>query len=227
MPWIGIDTATHGASVALLDREGRAEVRVLAERGAHARDLLGEIDRLLQAARVSRAELRGIGVAVGPGSFTGVRVGMATGKGLAMALDIPLVGLSTLEAIARAAAHGSTVDIACLCAVLAAGRGELYAARFGIRGGEVRRLTADSAWSPDALRADLPHGTVLAGDVSDPRQQDVAAFEGFAHLSVPPRAAAIAHWAAAVVAPDSRYQFGAPVPNYIRPSDAQTGRGRA
>lgn len=227
MPWIGIDTATHGASVALLDRQGRPEVRVLSDRGAHARDLLDDIDQLLRAARVPPAELRGIGVAVGPGSFTGVRVGMATGKGLAMALNIPLLGLSTLEAIARAAAMGLAEDIACLCAVLAAGRGEIYAARFGVGGGEVRRLTADSAWSPNALRLDLPAETVIAGDASDPRRQDVAVLEGFAHLAVPPLAVAIARWTAAVVAPGAGYQFGAPVPNYIRPSNAQAGRGRA
>jgi tRNA threonylcarbamoyl adenosine modification protein YeaZ len=227
MAWIGIDTATHGASVALLDGRGRTEVRILSERGAHARDLLGEIDGLLRSSRVARGELRGIGVALGPGSFTGVRVGMATGKGLAMALDIPLVGLSTLEAIARAAAMHSTGDIACLCAVLAAGRGEIYAARFGIGGDKVRRLTADGSWSPDALRADLPAGTVVARDSSDPREAEVAVLEGLAHLPVPPRAVAIAHWTAAVVGPQSRYRFGAPAPNYIRPSDAQAGRGRA
>jgi tRNA threonylcarbamoyladenosine biosynthesis protein TsaB len=227
MPWIGIDTATHGASVALLDRQGRPEMRVLAERGAHARDLLGEIDQLLRAARVSPGELRGIGVAIGPGSFTGVRVGMATGKGLAMSLNIPLVGLSTLEAIARAAAMDSTSDVACLCAVLAAGRGEIYAARFEIGAGGVHRLTADGAWSPEVLLADLPAGTVLARDASDPREQEMAALEGFAHLAGPPRAVAIAHWTAAVVVPGARYQFGTPIPNYIRPSDAQAGRGRA
>jgi tRNA threonylcarbamoyladenosine biosynthesis protein TsaB len=227
MPWLGIDTATHGASVALLDRQGRAEMRVLAERGAHARDLLGEIDRLLREAGISPSELRGIGVAIGPGSFTGVRVGMATGKGLAMSLNVPLVGLSTLEAMAHAAAMESTSDVASLCAVLAAGRGEVYAARFGIGADGVHRLTADGAWSPDMLRADLPPGTVLARDVSDPREQEVAALEGLAHLPVPPRAVAIARWTATVVAPEARYQFGTPIPNYIRPSDAQVVRGRA
>jgi len=152
---------------------------------------------------------------------------MATGKGLAMALNIPLVGLSTLEAIARAAALGSTVDIPCLCAVLAAGRGEVYAARFELSGGEVRRLTTDSAWSPNALRADLPIDAVFAGDVTDTRQQDVGGLDGCVHLDVPLRALAIARWASTVVPPGARYQFGTPLPNYVRPSDAEAVRGRA
>ena len=227
MSWIGIDTATLCASVALLDPEGRPDVRVLGERGGHARDLLDVLDRLLRAARISPSDLRGIGVAVGPGSFTGVRVGMATAKGLALALNIPLVGLSTLEAIARAATMNRSAGISCVCPVLAAGRGEVYAARFEFTGREVLRLTSDRCWIPAALHADLPADAVLAGDSPDARRQGEAGLGGRVHLQAPPCAVAIARWAASVVPPGARYQFGTPVPNYVRPSDAEAARGRA
>ena len=90
MTVLGIDTATSRGSVALA-REGEVLTSGdLHERGAHARDLVQRIDRLLAGTGLGPGDLQGIVVTLGPGSFTGVRVGLSTAKGLAYALDIGL-----------------------------------------------------------------------------------------------------------------------------------------
>ena len=96
---LALDTATARTAVSLLERD-----QVIAELSepsrTHSGSLLPLIGRLLQEQRVERTKLGAIAVGIGPGSFTGVRVGLATAKTLSFALEIPLVGVSTLRAMA-------------------------------------------------------------------------------------------------------------------------------
>jgi len=224
---LGIDTATGFGSVAVDTDDGPPLVRRLLERTGHARDLIPALESLLLDAGLARADLRGIGVSAGPGSFTGLRVGMATAKGLAYALDIALEGLSTLEALARAASVLVPSGIAHLAPVLSAGRGEIYGALFARREGAVERLTGDRLWKPEKLLASLPSDVILVGDGVEAVGNAVRG--GPAPLSIehPPLAGAIAAWAAARIAPGALYRPGSLVPNYIRPSDAEAARRRA
>src|SRR3989442_5571948 len=125
MTVLGIDTATSRGSVALA-RPGEVLAAVpLLERGAHARDLLLRIDGLLQKTGLRPSDLHGLAVTVGPGSFTGVRIGLSTAKGFAYSLGIGLAGLSTLEALARAAAPvRGAAQPPLVCATIEAGRRE-------------------------------------------------------------------------------------------------------
>ena len=95
---LAFDTATSAATAALV-RDGE----VLGERVSRAVTVLADADELLRENGIERAELTGLVVGTGPGSFTGLRLGLATVRGLALALDLPVAGVSTLDALAAGA----------------------------------------------------------------------------------------------------------------------------
>jgi tRNA threonylcarbamoyladenosine biosynthesis protein TsaB len=111
---LAFDTATSAATTALV-RDGE----VLGEAVSRAVRVLEDADELLRAGGVERSELTGIVVGTGPGSFTGMRLGLAAARGLALALDLPVAGVSTLDALA-AGAPGAVP-------VVDAGRREVFA----------------------------------------------------------------------------------------------------
>ena len=102
---LALDTSTRFASIALYDDNGVQGEHTWRVEQNHTEDLMPRIVALMQAARVVPAALTGIAVALGPGSFNGLRVAMSAAKGLALALQMPVVGVSTLEALAYQ--HGS------------------------------------------------------------------------------------------------------------------------
>ena len=126
---LGLDTATSATVVGVLGADGVVhEARddpAPGARPAHAARLLGAVDEALDAAGVGWDEVTRLAVGVGPGSFTGLRIGIATARGLAQARGLEVVGVSTLEALARGA------DAESVLAVLDARRGEAFAAAFG------------------------------------------------------------------------------------------------
>ena len=95
---LAFDTATDRATSALV-----ADGEVLGERVSRAATLLEDVDALLRQGSARADELDGVAVGVGPGSFTGVRIGIAAARGLALALDVPVAGVSTLDVLAAGA----------------------------------------------------------------------------------------------------------------------------
>jgi tRNA threonylcarbamoyladenosine biosynthesis protein TsaB len=156
---LGLDTATSATVVGLLGADGVVhEVRddpPPGARPAHAARLLGAVDEALAAAGAGWEDVARLAVGVGPGSFTGLRIGIATARALAQARRLPLVGVSSLEALARGAGEAELV-----LAVLDARRGEAFAAAW--RGGSL--VMPAAALSPDALSQQVAalHGTALA-----------------------------------------------------------------
>jgi tRNA threonylcarbamoyladenosine biosynthesis protein TsaB len=136
---LALDTATEVATCALVRGD-----EVLDERTSRASRVLADADELLTAAGLDRGDLEGIVVGTGPGSFTGLRIGVASVRGLAFALDVPVAGVGTLDALA-AGAPGALP-------VIDARRGEVFARVDG----------AVQALAPEAL--DLARGTVCVGD---------------------------------------------------------------
>ncbi len=142
MNMLGIETSTRFGSVALMD-----EMRLIAEYRVslemrHAERLLPLIDAMLKESRVPLSDLNAIAVSIGPGSFTGLRVGLATAKGLAMGSGLPLVPVPTLEAMARPFYHFNTAIVP----LVIARKDEVYWSMFSPEG---ERLFADSVGSID------------------------------------------------------------------------------
>ena len=123
---LGIETATPRGSVALVDATGlRAESRSDTQQG-HSRTLMPRLEALLRDCGLDFSDLQGLAVSIGPGSFTGLRVGLSAAKGLAIARDLPLCGVPTLDALAR----GLDDTEGTVWALLDARRGQVYVARF-------------------------------------------------------------------------------------------------
>ncbi len=144
---LGLDTSTQTAGIAITSGD-----RVIAEarhdtRGRGA-DLLVAIDEICRRAGVAPAQLEAIAIGAGPGSFTGLRIGMATAKGIAFAARRPLWAVSSLAALAHdAAAAAPAGEAPVIAAVLDARRGEVFAAAWD---GD-RELLAPAALAPAAL----------------------------------------------------------------------------
>lgn len=157
-PLLALDTASEIASLAVHDgRRVLVEVAWLAGR-EHSTRLLPEVEHALGLAGLAPADLGGLAVARGPGSFTGVRVALSLAKGLAAALDLPIWGADTLDILA----HAAGADRPAVRPAVHLGRGRLATARYelGHRREEIRTVAgAELAglWRPDeVLLGDLP-----------------------------------------------------------------------
>lgn len=211
---LAIDTAANLCAAALWDTDARTERGRSVETMAtgHAERLMAMIDAALSDAKLAYADLGAVAVSVGPGSFTGVRVGVSTARGLALALSIPAIGVSTLDAIAAEtlASHpGSDTLVA-----IDAGRGNAYVGVYDafamLRYGPVM-LTFDETVELARTGNPVLAGTAAAG---------VAAALGTGlHIASRDATADIAIYArlAATRGPSGEK----PVPLYLRPPDAK------
>ncbi len=117
----------------------------------HSRTLMPIVEHIMKDAEITMAEISAVAVAVGPGSFTGIRIGVSAAKGLAFAASIPAVGVSTLAAMARNAAFADGLVV---CA-MDARRNQIYNALFEAKNGALTRLTPDRAIGLDELSQEL------------------------------------------------------------------------
>lgn len=157
---LSVDSSAVTASVALTDGENVINNEFVNAGLTHSETLLPMIKRVLGDTKVS--DLDAIAITAGPGSFTGVRIGVATVKGLAFEKNIPCISVSTLEAIAYNFADENII----VCAVMDARRMQFYNALFEIKNGNAIRLCDDRAISITDLREDLKKydRVVIAGD---------------------------------------------------------------
>ncbi len=136
MPILAIDTATLVSSVAVATADSLLAEITLQTKKTHSELLMPHIAKLLDMAQVAKSDLKGVAVSVGPGSFTGLRIGLSTAKTLAYALQIPLVGVSTLAAMA----YGCPVPGVILAPMLDAQKGNVYQALFEWHQGELKEI---------------------------------------------------------------------------------------
>lgn len=141
MKILSLESSAISASVALTEDEKLIAQSFQNCGLTHSRTLLPMAESLLQNCGVTLGDVDAIAVAHGPGSFTGVRIGVATVKGLALGSDKPCIGVSTLEAMA----HGARALGGRLCCVMDARAGQVYNALFAIENGSVQRLCDDRA----------------------------------------------------------------------------------
>jgi tRNA threonylcarbamoyladenosine biosynthesis protein TsaB len=171
---LAIDTATHTGVLGLADRDGRllaSETWTTGHR--HGEELLSRLDALLGRVSATPTDIRAIAVGIGPGSFTGLRIGLATAKTLAYGLDVPLTGVPTTHALALSAASGGSGDF---LVTLPAGASDRYVSRVrvatdGATDLEPPRLTTptelpsatDATLVAVDLNAGVPPAAVAAG----------------------------------------------------------------
>jgi tRNA threonylcarbamoyladenosine biosynthesis protein TsaB len=165
---LSVDTTTPRGSVAVVSEEAvLAEARVLTAEG-HSRWLLPAVDALLGGLAIEAAALDCFAVTTGPGSFTGLRVGLSSVQGLALATGRPCVGVSSLDVLALAARGcGSRV-----VALMDAFRGEVYAATYD---GSGVALGPPRVGVLEELLEDVPAGASFVGDAAVSERERIAA----------------------------------------------------
>ncbi|HXG02829.1 MAG TPA: tRNA (adenosine(37)-N6)-threonylcarbamoyltransferase complex dimerization subunit type 1 TsaB [Candidatus Binatia bacterium] len=215
---LAVETSTLAGGVALLDGDRVRGEYVLDVSATHSERLLPAIDRLMADAGWRPGDLEGLAVAVGPGSFTGLRIGLSAVKGLAMALGIPIAGVPTLDALAAALPFAAWP----VCPVLDARKGEVYACRYRWEGAGWRREWEYLALAPEALAARLVEPTIVLGDGAA-LVQSPHAHPAPPHRRLPSPAAVAVLGRARLLAGESVAPADL-LPIYLRPSEAELKR---
>jgi tRNA threonylcarbamoyladenosine biosynthesis protein TsaB len=218
---LAVETSTLAGGVALVDGERLVAEYVLDVSITHSERLLAALDHVLADARWAPRDLEGLAVSIGPGSFTGLRIGVSTVKGLALGLDLPIAAVPTLDAMA------ATVPWAALpvCPVLEARRGEVYTSLYRHDGDGLRREWDYVALPPEELAARLLEPTLLIGDG--------AAAVASPHARRMPAPRRVPSPACVAVLGRERLRLGDTVgaaelaPLYLRPSQAELRRRAA
>lgn len=221
---LAFETSAKAASVALLD-ENKLQGESYQNTGlTHSQTLMVMAEDLLKQCGKTPADVTAVAVAEGPGSFTGVRIGVAAAKGFAWGREIPCFGVSTLEAMAESLG----VYEGYVCPVMDARRSQVYNALFYVNHGVVERHREDRAISLAELGQELEHldGPIfLVGDGSDLTHRTLAGHTG--ELILPPehrkhqRAVGVALLAARQALAGHAPSGGALTPNYLRLSQAE------
>ncbi len=222
---MGIETSSMHGGVALLSEQGLLSEYLLNVRATHTERLLPSIDRVLRDAAVTLKQVEGLAVATGPGSFTGLRIGLSTVKGLVAATGAPVVGVSTLEAMAWTlpfCAHP-------ICPILDARKGEVYCAQFRHAGGRLTRVMDEAALSPDALIDCIREPTVFIGDgvtvYGDRLKTGLKELALFPPISQRGgRASAVAELGRRRLLEGDRDEISELAPRYLRASEAELKR---
>lgn len=162
----GIDTCCSAATSAIYDGEKLLAQTVINHKKTHSQKILPQIDSLFALSDLDISDIDCFAAAIGPGSFTGVRIGVATIKGMAMALSKPCVAVSTLEALAYPLSSFSGI----VCPILDARRGQVYNALFQ----NGKRLCPDRALSLSALLEEISDRSVIfLGDGVFPYKDEI------------------------------------------------------
>src|SRR2546428_8438510 len=160
MKLLAVESATLSGGFGLLDGDRLLAEITLNIAIPHSERLMSAVDRLLADCGLAPSDLEGLAVSVGPGSFTGLRVGLATVKGLAMALDLPVAAVPTLDALAARLPFAD----APVCPILDARKGEVYLSRYRWDGQAMVREWEHLALSPEAAASRLEPPVILLGD---------------------------------------------------------------
>jgi len=160
MKILALETATMAGSVAIVDDEELiAEVK-LNINVAHSERLISSIDYLLNASRLSIKDIDAFAISIGPGSFTGLRIGLSTAKGFSYAAKKPLVPVPTLDAFARILPFCSHL----ICLMLDARKNEVYAALYKWEDNVCKKIMPETAINPADLLKNIKGKTIFTGD---------------------------------------------------------------
>ena len=222
---LGIESSTTQGGVAIVGEDRLLCECVLNVEVTHSERLLPAIDRALSDARISLEGLGGIAVSIGPGSFTGLRIGLSTVKGLAYATGLPVVGIPTLEAMAWSLPAARWQ----VCPVLDARKQEVYAALFRHGRDGLVRVMDDTALTPEALCGLIRRPTLFLGNGAEVYAALFRERLG-ERMLLPPlasrgaRPACVAELGRVRLLRGERDAPESLVPRYLRPSEAEIRR---
>ena len=221
---LAFETSAKAASVALFDSENLLGEQYQNTGLTHSQTLMVMAEDLLRQCGKAPSDVEAVAVANGPGSFTGVRIGAAAAKGFAWGREIPLYGVSTLEAMAL----GLGVHQGYVCPVMDARRSQVYNALFYVNQGNVQRIASDRAIALDDLKNELKNckeSVFLVGDGSNLCYNSL--LEEVSELVLPPehklhqRAVGVGLAALAMIHRNESTDAAAITPNYLRLSQAE------
>lgn len=220
---LALDTVTGACSAAIWREGGISERRITAMRHGHAEALMPMVREIMDAAGASFAGLDAIAVTVGPGAFTGLRIGLAAARGMALAARLPVLGVTTLEALAHAVPEEERAGRQVL-AVIDSRRRDVFAQLFGTDltpGGEPEIIAPDALAARLATRPVVVAGDgmrllcdALAGAGGDIAESTAAPWPDAAHVAAIAAARYSTLGPAAASAPP-------PSPLYLRPPEAK------
>ena len=221
MKVLALESATLAGGAALLDGdvvvgESRASIAL-----THSERLMIAVDRVLQDAGWTVRDLQGLAVSIGPGSFTGLRVGLATIKGLAMALSLPVAPVPTLDALA------STLPFADapVCPLIDARKGEVYLSLYRWRDGRMAREWDYLALSPAAAAERLSAPVIVLGDGVTACRPHLERLGDAVRVAPPaqrlPSPAVVAQIGHALLEAGEGVPADSLLPLYLRPSEAE------
>lgn len=176
-PVLGIDTGTPVASLGVVS-QGRVLAVLARPVQSHCAGLPAAVDEVLEAAEVAMGELAAVAVAIGPGSFTGLRVGLGYAKGLVMARGLAIAGVSTMDAMALCALGAGLREGTMVCPVIDARRGEVYAALYRFVGDALERASGDLALPLAEIAGRIAGETVFVGESKAGEACSLAAANG-------------------------------------------------
>jgi tRNA threonylcarbamoyladenosine biosynthesis protein TsaB len=225
-PILAFDTSTTCAQVAVLSPEGDSLATAEKVAARHSSNLLRLCDEVLRATGVTVSDLAAIACGAGPGSFTGLRVGLAVAKGLALADGIPLVLVSSVDALATDLAGGPATRLVLPC--IDAGKGQVYGRLYRAAGGAPAPIAADEiALAPEDLcrlaQEQAAGAAVVAGGNGVDRYLEVfraqLGAEAVRAQVAGPSALAVGRLALARLARGEHDDLETSVPRYGRPPD--------
>lgn len=224
---LAFETSAKATSVALLE-DGVLLAESYQNAGlTHSVTILSMAENLMKTCGVGAEDVDAVAVAMGPGSFTGVRIGIAAAKGFAWGRELPLYGVSTLEAMAL----GYGAESGLVCPAMDARRSQVYNALFRVEGGKLIRLREDRAISLEELAQDLKNWdspVIFVGDGANLCYNTIGIHEERFRLAPEhrrhQRASGVALAAEAAIARGESGDGAALQPNYLRLSQAERER---
>jgi tRNA threonylcarbamoyladenosine biosynthesis protein TsaB len=223
---LSLNTSTRQYGLALLHNETVLGEYLLSSGSSHFRDLMPCLDDLLKKTNLTPRQLEGIAVAKGPGNFTGIRVGMAVAKGLSQGIGIPIIGVSTLSALASQIPYAKE-DI---CPLVTSRKGELFVALFRRdRDNHLIRIEEDGSIKAADIRTLITRKTIVIGNDFAAQGPLVTRYAGKQALLAPPhlwnlKASSIGALALQRLEQEDSDSVSELVPVYLRGADIRSAK---
>lgn len=213
--YLGIETSGAISSVALMDEDGQLRGEMTVSAGlTHSEQLIPHMDMLLKASKVAKTDITGIAVSIGPGSFTGLRIGIATAKSLAYVWQVPLIGVMSMQAWA----HCASLDERTRSIVIDAQKRQVYEGKYRLEQGKLVEVQAPVVKQRDELADEYAHSRdiIVMGDALKHMQKVLHKRDDVAHLALMPPVYNVVRASHVLLAAYEDFQTGR-IPEFVEP----------